>query len=78
MSKVANTDGYEHYEVFAREKLDGPLAHVGCVFAPNRELAAAQASMTYSEKPWVEMCVAPTASFIRCIGGDDGHVLGYA
>ena len=46
MSKVANTEGYENYEVFAREKLDGPLAHVGCVFAPNRELAAAQASIS--------------------------------
>ena len=34
--------------------------------------------MTYSEKPWVEMCVAPTASFMRCIGGDEQHVLGYA
>lgn len=65
------------YEVFAREKPDGPLAHIGCVRAPNRELAAAQAGMTYSEKPWVEMCVAPTDAFLRCIG-DDIHALGYA
>ena len=65
------------YEVFAREKPDGPLAHIGCVRAPNRELAAAQAGMTYSEKPWVEMCVAPTSAFLRCIG-DDIHAVGYA
>ena len=65
------------YEVFAREKPDGPLMHIGCVRAPNRELAAAQAGMTYSEKPWVEMCVAPTDSFLRCIG-DDVHAVGYA
>ena len=65
------------YEVFAREKPDGPLAHIGCVRAPNQELAAAQAGMTYSEKPWVEMCVAPTYAFLRCIG-DDIHALGYA
>ena len=64
------------YEVFAREKLDGPLAHIGCVRAPNRELAAAQASMTYSEKPWVEMCVAPRDAFLRCIG-DENDVVGY-
>jgi 1,2-phenylacetyl-CoA epoxidase PaaB subunit len=66
------------YEVFAREKLDGPLSHVGCIRAPNEELAAAHAGLTFSEKPWVEMCVAPTDSFVRCIGGDEQHVVGYA
>jgi 1,2-phenylacetyl-CoA epoxidase PaaB subunit len=64
------------YEVFAREKLDGALAHIGCVRAQNPELAAAQAAMTYSEKPWVEMCVAPTTAFLRCIG-DDEFLVGY-
>jgi len=78
MSKVADTTGYEMYEVFARAKLDGPLSHVGCVYAPNRELAAAQAGMTYSEKPYVEMCVAPSSAFIRCIGAGADNVLGYA
>ncbi len=78
MSKIAETTGFEMYEVFAREKLDGALAHLGCVYAPNRELAAAQAAMTYSEKPWVEMCVAPSAAFIRCIGAGSGNELGYA
>jgi len=78
MSKVSDTSGFEMYEVFAREKLDGPLSHVGCVYAPNRELAAAQAGMTYSEKPWVEMCVAPSNAFIRCIGAGSENVLGYA
>lgn len=68
---------HPQYEVFAREKPDGPLTHIGCVRAPNRELAAAQAGMTYSEKPWVEMCVAPTDAFVRCIG-DDAHAVGYA
>ncbi len=72
-----NDNEFPMYEVFAREKLDGPLAHIGCVRAPNQELAAAQAGMTYSEKPWVEMCVAPTDSFLRCIGDEDG-VVGYA
>ena len=64
------------YEVFAREKLDGPLSHIGCIRAANRELAAAHAGMTYSEKPRVEMCVAPTDSFLRCIG-DDKDVIGH-
>lgn len=68
---------HPQYEVFAREKPDGPLTHIGCVRAPNRQLAAAQAGMTYSEKPWVEMCVAPTDAFVRCIG-DDAHAVGYA
>ena len=36
------TTEYDYYEVFAREKLDGPLAHIGCLSAPNAELATSQ------------------------------------
>ena len=76
MPSMDERDEFPMYEVFAREKLDGQLAHVGCVRAPNAELAAAQATMTYSEKPWVEMCIAPRASFLRCIG-EDNEIIGY-
>ena len=47
----------EYYEVFARETVEEPLTHLGCHPAPNEEMAVAQALMTYSEKPYIEMCV---------------------
>lgn len=51
------TTTYDYYEVFAREEMDGHLAHIGCLSAPNHELALAQARLMYSEKIWVEMCM---------------------
>ena len=48
---------YDYYEVFAREEMDGLLAHIGCLSAANPETALAQARLMYSEKIWVEMCM---------------------
>jgi 1,2-phenylacetyl-CoA epoxidase PaaB subunit len=48
---------YDYYEVFAREQMDGPLTHIGCLSAPNPELALSQARLMYSEKIWSEMCM---------------------
>ena len=45
------------YEVFARVNMDDALAHLGCVHAPNDELAMAQGRMTYSERAWCELVV---------------------
>jgi len=58
---------YDYYEVFARETPDGPLAHIGCLSAPNPETAVAQARMMYSEKIWVEMCIFPRNEMVPII-----------
>ncbi|MFK7732958.1 MAG: hypothetical protein AB8B48_15160 [Pseudomonadales bacterium] len=62
---------YDYYEVFAREKMDDALIHIGCLSAPNNESAIAQARLVYSEKPWVEMCIAPRNSIDRIISAND-------
>lgn len=59
---------WSYFEVFAREEADGPLFHLGCVSAPNRASAVGQARMVYSEKPWLEMCIAPRDAVIPVIG----------
>ena len=61
------TTEYDYYEVFAREKLDGPLAHIGCLSAPNAEMATSQARLMYSEKPWVEMCMVRRDQVVQII-----------
>ena len=67
---------YDYYEVFAREEMDGPLAHIGCLSAPNQETALAQARLMYSEKMWVEMCMFRRDDVIPIISPND--VLGAA
>ena len=67
---------YDYYEVFAREEMDGPLAHIGCLSAPNQETALAQARLMYSEKIWVEMCMFRRDDVIPIISPND--VLGAA
>lgn len=67
---------YDYYEVFAREKMDGQLAHIGCLSAPNNETALAQARLMYSEKPWVEMCMVRREDVVQIISVND--VLGTA
>ncbi len=62
---------YSYYEVFAREKLEGQLAHIGCLSAPNEESALAQARLVYSEKPWVEMCMVKRDNVIQIISIND-------
>ena len=70
------TMSYDYYEVFAREELDGPLAHVGCLSAPNPETAQAQARLMYSEKIWVEMCMVRRDDVVSII--QTNEILGAA
>jgi len=67
---------YDYYEVFAREEMDGPLAHIGCLSAANPETALAQARLMYSEKPWVEMCMVRRDDVIPIIAPN--NILGAA
>ncbi len=67
---------YDYYEVFAREEMDGPLAHIGCLSAPNPETGLAQARLMYSEKIWVEMCMVRREDVISIIAPND--ILGTA
>ena len=67
--------GGETFEVFARDNAERPLQHIGTVQAENKQLAVARARFVYSERPWAELCLAPTASFSGCLKpGDDGKV----
>ena len=67
---------YDYYEVFAREEMDGPLAHIGCLSAPNLEVGLSQARLMYSEKIWVEMCMVRRDDVIAIISPND--ILGVA
>ncbi len=67
---------YDYYEVFAREVMDGPLAHIGCLSAPNLEVGLSQARLMYSEKIWVEMCMVRRDDVIPIIAVND--ILGAA
>ena len=67
--------GSETYEVFGRDHIERPLQHLGTVKAENKPLAMARARFVYSERPWVELCLAPTVSFAGCLKpGEDGVV----
>ena len=70
------TTTYDYYEVFAREQMDGLLAHIGCLSAPNPETALSQARLMYSEKIWVEMCMVRRDNVIPIIALND--ILGAA
>jgi 1,2-phenylacetyl-CoA epoxidase PaaB subunit len=52
-------DHVQAYEVFARKARLEPLRQVGCVVAPDADLAAAYARATYDEERWVEMVIVP-------------------
>ena len=67
---------YDYYEVFAREEMDGALEHIGCLSAPNPEIALSQARLMYSEKIWVEMCMVRRDDVIPIISSND--ILGAA
>jgi 1,2-phenylacetyl-CoA epoxidase PaaB subunit len=67
---------YDYYEVFAREQMDGDLAHIGCLSAPNPEAALSQAWLMYSEKIWVEMCMVRRDDVIPIVTPND--ILGVA
>lgn len=66
------------YEVFGRWEIDGALSHIGSLEAPNMELARARAAMIYSERPWIELCIAPATSFVKLIGLEAEETIGFA
>lgn len=66
------------YEVFGRWEADGALAHIGSLEAPNIELALARSAMIYSERTWIELCLAPASSFVKLIGHKSEETIGFA
>lgn len=78
MSLGRSTTQDEMFEVFGRDQVERPLSHIGSIVAPNQELAVARARMLYSERQWVELCVAPAASFMGCLKPDQHGIVGMA
>lgn len=78
MALGRSTAKYQMFEVFGRDQVERPLSHVGSIVAPNQELAVARARMLYSERPWVELCVAPASSFKGCLKPDEDGRIGMA
>lgn len=75
MQKRKKSISYDtYYEVFARLKPEHSLSHIGCLTAPNEEMATAQTRLMYSEKPWVELCVMPRSAIITIISGSGGGI----
>ncbi len=75
MSLGRSTSLDQLFEVFGRDQVERPLSHIGSIVAPNQELAVARARLLYSERQWVELCVAPADSFMNCLKqGHEGSV----
>jgi 1,2-phenylacetyl-CoA epoxidase PaaB subunit len=47
------------WEVFARQRYEDPLAHVGAVREDDEDLAVISARSIYDEWPWIQMIVVP-------------------
>ena len=74
-SETENTGENLMFEVFGRDQVERPLSHIGSIQAPNQDLAVARARFMYSERQWVELCVAPSDSFVGCLApGQRGRV----
>ena len=72
-----NDNNHENlmFEVFGRDQVERPLSHIGSIQAPNQALAVARARFMYSERQWVELCVAPSNCFVGCLApGQRGGV----
>ena len=78
MSLGRSTDQDQMFEVFGRDQVERPLSHIGSIVAPNQELAVARARILYSERPWVELCVAPAKAFMGCLAPDQHGIVGMA
>ena len=78
MSLGRSTARDELFEVFGRDQMERPLSHIGSIVAPNQELAVARARILYSERRWVELRVAPAASFMNCLTGSREGGIGLA
>ena len=78
MSLGRSNDQDQMFEVFGRDQKERPLAHIGSIVAPNQELAVARARMLYSERPWVELCVAPATAYMGCLKPNKHGIVGMA
>ena len=78
MSLGRSTENDEMFEVFGRDQVERPLSHIGSIVAPNQELAVARARILYSERVWVELCVAPANVFMGCLKPDQRGIVGMA
>ena len=47
------------WEVFARERYESPLRHVGAVNEDDEDLALVAARSIYDEQPWIHMIIVP-------------------
>ncbi len=56
------------YEVFARQKREEPLTHIGTVRATTDDFARVYARNTYDEENWAELMVVPRAAIITVLG----------
>lgn len=66
-AQSARADAHARWEVFGRKSPAEHLYHVGSVPAPNPELAAARALVTFDEYKWIELRVFPRAAAINVI-----------
>ena len=78
MTAKTTYDSGEMYEVFGRTNIKRSLMHLGSVRANNEKLAVALARMVYSERPWVELRVAPTVAFLSCLDPEERGCIGMA
>jgi 1,2-phenylacetyl-CoA epoxidase PaaB subunit len=47
------------WEVFARQRYEEPLHHLGAVREDDAELAIVSARSIYDEQPWIQMVIVP-------------------
>jgi len=73
-----SASGSTLYEVFGRWKHGDALTHIGSLEAGNIDLARARAMMLYSERSWVELCIAPAEHFVKLVAHEDEVALGFA
>jgi len=66
-NRLAESPAGEVYEVFAKNKPEDSLHHIGNVIAPDVELAQVYAFTTYQEWAWSEMIIAPRRAIVHII-----------
>jgi 1,2-phenylacetyl-CoA epoxidase PaaB subunit len=78
MSNKIKPSNEQQFEVFGRDNTERPLSHIGSIQAPNQKLAVARAKFLYSERQWVELCVASSDAFVGCLAADQQGIIGMA
>lgn len=51
--------GARTWDVFARQRYEDPLHHVGAVREDDEELALVSARSIYDEQAWIQMVIVP-------------------